>query len=135
MKATLLIFLCFILVEAKRGRHRPCGGRENTRSCICSDGSIVTVEGSHRICGRKRNLQSCTCADLTTWTPPPRRRRPCEDGGYTESCLCSNGITVQGGPRHCGRREDGRNNVESCTCADGTTWTPPSNPGEGYRRK
>ena len=52
-----------------------------------------------------------------------RKRRPCP-GSSISSCTCKDGNSVEN-PRECG---SWKNKPTTCTCADGTTWTPPARP-------
>jgi len=67
---------------------------------------------------------------LETWTKPERSRnrvRPCGSWRNTESCTC-NGETYEG------RREKKscKDEVEYCTCDDGTTWEPEEEDAEEF---
>jgi len=119
-----------------RGRGRgkgPCKNNGGIELCICTDESTCdSKEDCRENCGKRSDnpILSCTCEDGETWTKPERSRnrvRPCGSWRNTESCTC-NGETYEG------RREKKscKDEVEYCTCDDGTTWEPEEEDAEEF---
>merc|ERR1719288_646209 len=100
-------------LERKGKGLRPCGGKDNIKECTCEDGETYPVE---------EVKESCVCVDESTWTRP---ERPCGGRKNITECVCQDGEKYSGKDirKNCRPR---KNPIETCTCEDGTTWTPPS---------
>ena len=135
------------------GKARPCGGEDNIEVCECQDGSTYdNKDDLKENCGRHsgNDILSCKCLDGETWTPPkkrgkpgrgkgkehgkgPKGPKPCGGENNLEECECQDGSNYDNKKdlmKFCGHLSN--NDIVSCSCKDGGTWTLPEKPdGKG----
>ena len=118
---------------------KPCGGENNLEECECQDGSNYdNKKDLMKFCGHLSNndIVSCSCKDGETWTLPekpdgkgPKGPKPCGGENHLEECECQDGSNYDNKKdlmKYCGHRSN--NDIVSCTCKDGETWTLPKKP-------
>ena len=131
------------------GKARPCDGEDNIELCECQDGSTYdNKDDLKENCSRhsENDILFCKCLDGETWTPPkkrgkpgrgkgkehgkgPKGPKPCGGENNLEECECQDGSNHDNKNdlmKNCGHRSN--NDIVSCTCKDGETWTLPKKP-------
>jgi len=117
-----------------RGKSKPCEDWSNVESCLCTDESTCDNKDDCKAnCGKRSDnpIVSCTCADGESWTPkkggrPGNKGKPCGSWRNTTSCTC-NGVTYEGREE---KKSCDKDEIEYCTCDDGTTWEPEEEDAE-----